>query len=181
MTINGGVQASVGNAYLTRSAYFPQEVLILSAAFARLLEFVGELTIILIILVIFHHHGVPPALPMVLPLICILFMLVIGISFILVTLAVYYKDMIQIIPLVTMVLFYASPVFYDIGLVPESIRTVYLLNPLALLLNLFHTVLYRGQFPELISLFSLAGVTFILALLGYMLFNYKKREFAEIV
>ncbi len=58
-TLNGGVQAAVGNAYLSRSAYFPQEVLVVSAAFARMIEFLGELAIVMAILVLFHHKGIP--------------------------------------------------------------------------------------------------------------------------
>jgi ABC-type polysaccharide/polyol phosphate export permease/GT2 family glycosyltransferase len=180
-TLNGGVQAAVGNAYLTRSAYFPQEVLVLSAALARFLEFLGELLIILFLLVLFHHHGIPFSFIGTLPLILILFLLAMGISFPLVTLAVYYKDTIQIIPLLTLVLFYASPIFYHVDLIPEHVRSVYLLNPLALLMDLFHTVLYLGEFPKPIALFSLIGISILLALAGYIVFNFKKREFAEIV
>jgi ABC-type polysaccharide/polyol phosphate export permease len=78
-------------------------------------------------------------------------------------------------------LFYASPVFYNVALVPENIRTVYLLNPIASLLTLFHSVLYRGEMPDMNTFLSLAAVALFLGLLSYKLFNRKKREFAEIV
>jgi ABC-type polysaccharide/polyol phosphate export permease len=180
-TVNGGVQAALGNAYLTRSAYFPQEALVVSSALARLLEFLGELSIVLVLLAIFHHNGIPLSFMMILPLIPVLFLLVIGISLPLVTLAVYYNDVVQAVPLATMMLFYASPVFYNVDLVPQSIRTIYLLNPLALLLNQYHVALYGGQMPALGGLLGLAGVAFGLGLLGYTLFNRRKRQFAEIV
>jgi ABC-type polysaccharide/polyol phosphate export permease/GT2 family glycosyltransferase len=180
-TLNGGVQAAVGNAYLTRSVYFPQEVLVVSAALARLLEFLGELMIVMVILAIFHHQGVPLSFIMVIPLISILFLLVIGISLPFVTMGVYYYDTVQAIPLATLALFYASPVFYNIGLVPESIRSVYLLNPMASMLDMYHTALYQGVFPDLTVFFVMSGVACGLVLLSYMFFNRKKREFAEIV
>ncbi len=180
-TLNGGVQAAVGNAYLTRSSYFPQEVLVVSSALARLLEFLGELMIVLFLLAIFHHKGVPLSFAMVLPLTLILFLLAIGISFPLVTLTVYYNDAVQAIPLATMLLFYASPVFYNIDLVPENIRTIYLLNPMASLLNVYHVALYEGKMPDPSVIIVLAALALGLALLGYTVFNGKKREFAEIV
>jgi ABC-type polysaccharide/polyol phosphate export permease/GT2 family glycosyltransferase len=180
-TLNGGVQASVDNAYLTRSAYFPQEVLIISAALARLIEFLAELAIVMVLLAIFHHKGLPLSFVMILPLVPILFFIVIGLSLPVVTMAIYFNDTIQAIPLAMIALFYASPVFYNVALVPENIRTVYLLNPIASLLTLFHSVLYRGEMPDMNTFLSLAAVALFLGLLSYKLFNRKKREFAEIV
>jgi len=181
LTLNGGVQAAVGNALLTRSAYFPQEVIIISSALARLLEFFGELAIILILLAVFHHKGFPLSFLMILPITLILLLFSIGISFPLVTLAVYYEDTVQAIPLATIALFYASPVFYTVDLVPESVRVIYLLNPVALILSLWHTALYQGEMPDLLVLLVSAGIAIVFAWLGYALFNRKKREFAEIV
>jgi ABC-type polysaccharide/polyol phosphate export permease/GT2 family glycosyltransferase len=180
-TLNGGVQAAVGNAYLSRSAYFPQETLVISAALARLVEFVGELTIVMLFLVCFHHKGLPISFIMVFPLILNLFLLVIGISFCIVTVAVYYYDAIQAVSLATLALFYISPVFYSIDLVPESFRIAYLLNPMALLLGVYHDVLYWGKMPNptYLVLTSISSLAF--ALIGYTVFNRKKREFAEII
>lgn len=180
-TINGGVQAAVGNAYLTCSAYFPQEVLVLSSTLARLIEFLGELIIVLTLLAIFHHKGIPLSFVMVVPLVPILFLISIGLSFPLVALAVYYEDAVQMIPLATLVLFYLSPVFYNIGLVPENLRKIYLLNPIASLLDMFHAALYRGEMPNFMTLLALTGVASFLGLGGYIIFNRKKRGFAEIV
>ena len=72
-----------------------------------------------------------------------------GISLCVVTFAKDYDDAIQAISLETMALFYVSPVFYNIDLVPKSIRMFYLFNPMALLLNLYHDSLYRGNLPRI--------------------------------
>jgi ABC-type polysaccharide/polyol phosphate export permease len=180
-TLNGGVAAAVGNAYLTRTSYFPQEVLVLSSTFARLLEFLGELAIVLVLLALFHHKGLPFSFIWVLPLVSILFFLAVGISFPLVTLAVYYEDTVQAIPLATMTLFYLTPVFYHVDFVPESIRGFYYLNPMTPVLELYHAVLYRGEMPEPGLLIALFGLAMAVGLYGYILFSRKKREFAEIV
>ncbi len=98
-----------------------------------------------------------------------------------VTFAVYYHDAIQAISLATMALFYLSPVFYNIDLVPKSIRMSYLFNPMALLLNLYHDILYRGKVPDIRYLLISFGLSLAFVLVGYTVFNRKKREFAEIV
>ena len=118
---------------------------------------------------------------MVLPLVAILFLLVIGISLSVVTVAVYYNDTVQAISLATLALFYISPVFYSVDLVPESIRTVYLLNPMALLLNLYQDALYWGRISDIKFFLIITGIAIVFSLVGYTVFNLKKREFAEIV
>jgi ABC-type polysaccharide/polyol phosphate export permease len=180
-TLNGGVQAAVGNAYLTRSSYFPQEVLVLSSALARFIEFIFELTIVMLLLAVFHHGRVPLSFLMALPILPILFLLAVGVSFPLVNLAVYYHDAIQAIPLVTLLLFYVSPVFYSVEFVPEGVRTIYMLNPVAALLTLCQDVFYSGKMPSLMVLFFLGGLAFFTYFLGYSVFNRNKRQFAEIV
>jgi ABC-type polysaccharide/polyol phosphate export permease/GT2 family glycosyltransferase len=180
-TLNGGVQAAVGSAQLSRNAYFPQEVLIVSSALARLLEFLGELAIVMILLGFLHHRGIPVSFVMVLPLIAILFVLVLGISLPIVTLAVYYDDVVQTMPLLTMTLFYLSAVFYPVAMVPEVVRPFFAVNPVAWLVGLYQVVLYQGEMPALPSLVGMTGVATVLGLLGYLVFNRWKREFADIV
>ncbi|MFC1883063.1 ABC transporter permease, partial [Thermodesulfobacteriota bacterium] len=125
--------------------------------------------------------GIPLSYIMIVPLVFILFLLVTGISLCVVTFAIYYHDAIQSISLATMVLFYISPVFYNIDLVPESIRMFYLFNPMALLLNLWHDTLYWGKVPDIKFLLIAFGLSLTFALAGYTVFNRRKREFAEIV
>lgn len=46
------------------------------------------------------------------------------------------------------VLFYLTPVFYDVGRIPERFRWVADANPLALVVRLHRQVLYEGRAPE---------------------------------
>jgi ABC-type polysaccharide/polyol phosphate export permease/GT2 family glycosyltransferase len=180
-TLNGSAQTALGNAYLWRKAYFSREVLIVSSTLARFLEFLVEISIVLIALMIFHHKGIPFSFIMLLPLLPILFLFTIGVTFPLVTLSIYFNDVLQIIPRLTLALFYISPVFYSIDFVPEKFRDIYLLNPVAVLLNLIHSSLYRGEIPDLKLFLRLSIIAVIMGVVGYIIFNRKKHEFAEIV
>jgi ABC-2 type transport system permease protein len=181
ISLNGGIQSMVANAYLSKSASFPQEALIISSVLARFLEFVLELAIVVLILCVFHHQEVPFSTLTVLPLLLTLFLLTIGFVFPLSALSIYFSDAFQIIPIFTMVLFYLSPVFYNLDLVPSQARSLYLINPMALLLNHFHTALYEGKVPDILAMLSLLAVASGICFCGYAVFNRKKREFAEIV
>ena len=96
-------------------------------------------------------------------------------------LAVFFKDVEHALPIALTSLFYISPVFYPISLVPDLIRPFYVLNPIAQLLDLFHRSVYYGQFPELSSLLLAAVSVSLIFCLGYFSFAYYKKWFAEIL
>ncbi len=180
-TLTGGVQSAAGNAYLTRSAWFPQESLVLAAGIARFLEFAIEMTIVAVVLAIFHHGAIPAsylALPIIVPA---LFIVVIGVAFPIAALAVYYVDTVHALPLAIAALFYATPVFYPLSIVPEPLRAFFALNPMAFLIDLFHDTLYKGVLPSSaeLGLTVLGGIA--IAGTGYWLFNRHKRNFAELL
>jgi ABC-type polysaccharide/polyol phosphate export permease len=58
-------------------------------------------------------------------------------------------DVRHLLPIILTALFYISPVICTVGTVPEEYRLLYLLNPLAGLLGLFHMTLYEGIMPSL--------------------------------
>jgi ABC-type polysaccharide/polyol phosphate export permease/GT2 family glycosyltransferase len=179
--LDGSVQAALGNAYLWRKAYFSREVLIVSSVLTRFLEFLIEMSIVLIALAVFHHGAIPFSFIMLLPLLPMLFLFTIGITFPLVTLAIYFNDVLQIIPRLTLALFYISPVFYSVDFVPEKFRDIYLLNPIAVLLNMIHLSLYQGEIPDMKLFLRLLIITVSVGVVGYIIFNRKKHEFAEII
>lgn len=151
------------HASLSRSAAFPSEVLPLSASTAKHFEFVIELALVVVVLAVFHHQGITGSLVLLPILIVLQFALVVGMMYPIAVLSVLFRDIQHALPLAIITLFYLSPVFYSADLVPESVRGLYMLNPFAGLLSLYHAVLFDGRFP---SITMLAWVT-TLALAGY--------------
>ncbi|HVS00994.1 MAG TPA: ABC transporter permease, partial [Thermoanaerobaculia bacterium] len=95
--------------------------------------------------------------------------------------AVFFHDVQHALPIGLMILFYASPVFYPLTMVPEKAQPFYLLNPFAGLLVTFHDVLYRAKSPDLSHLVPTATLCVAVALLGYVTFRRYRSVFAEIV
>lgn len=169
------------HATLRRSVAFPLEIPLFAATGSRLVEFAVELALALLGLIIFHHHGLPASY-VLLPLLLVLqVLIVIGLALCVATLAGFYNDVQHVIPVLLLMLFYLSPVFYPASLVPESLQPLYYLNPVAGLLTAYHTVLYQGEFPSLMLLGGLAGLALVLSMLGYGLFNRFKPILVELV
>ncbi|MEP7325702.1 MAG: ABC transporter permease [Gemmatimonadota bacterium] len=169
------------HAPLRRSVAFPSVVLVLATAASRMVEFLIEMVIALLLLAIFHHHGLPAPLILLPLLILLQLLLAIGLTMPIATLSVFYSDVQHAMPIVLLMLFYLSPVFYPASLVPESLRTLYLLNPIAALLTLYHDVLYAGQWPPAWLFASVSLTAVLVCVLGYAIFDRYNALFAEIL
>lgn len=169
------------HASLRRSVAFPSEVLVLATAASRLVEFAVEMAIAVLLLVFAHHHGVPASFILLPWLIAIQVLLAIGLAMPIATLSVFYSDVQHAMPILLLMLFYLSPVFYPATLVPDTLRPFYFLNPIAGLLTLFHDVLYSGQWPSATLLAAVTLAAIGSCAIGYLIFNRYKVLFAEIV
>jgi len=159
------------SAHLNRSVYFPREILLLSAALSKMVEFLIELAIVALVLLVFRHHSVPSSFAVTPILIVILFLMAVGLMFPLAVLAVFFYDVQQALPIVILLLFYLSPVFYPVEMVPESFRLYMYLNPVTGILSLFHLVFYDGLWPSWTMLATIATVATGLFAIGYWIFR----------
>lgn len=169
------------HASLRRSVAFPSEVLVFGAALSRLAEFLLELLLLVVVLSLLHLHRVPLAVLVLPALVVPMLLLTAGLMLPLATVSAFYRDTQHILPVVLGALFYMTPVFYRVDMVPAALLPWYVLNPFAGLLEMFHAVLYDGVFPSG-STYALTTVEALAVFLaGYALFNRTKSVAAEIV
>jgi len=167
-------------ATLNRSVYFPREVLILSALLTKLVEFLMEFAIVLVLFALFYYQTVPASLILLPWIVFVLLMMTVGMMFPLAAMSVYFRDIPQAVPIVMMLLFYLSPIFYPVEMIPETVRSFFYLNPLVGLIRLFHVVVYQGVWPTMTLLLSVTGVSFAVCVTGYLIFNRYKDVCVEI-
>lgn len=179
--ISTATYVMIEHAGLRRSVAFPSEVLVLGAAASRMFEFLVELGLVLAALILFHHGGIPASFVLLPSLLAIQVLLALGLVMPLAVLSVFYADVQHAVPVALMVLFYASPVFYSAGMVPEAIRSLYLLNPIAGTLTLYQQVLYEGRFPPPGLLATVSATALVLFLVGHAIFRRYRDILAEIV
>lgn len=180
-TLNTGTWIFAEHSRLTRSVAFPSEILVFSAAGSRFIEFLAEISLILVVLILVHHHGVPASYALIPLLMVIQVVLAVGLALPIATLSVFYYDIYHALPIALTSLFYLSPVFYPASMVPEAVRTVYFLNPIAGLLTLYHDVVYAGQWPSATLLAGTCAMTALVGAFGYAVFHRYAAVFPEIV
>jgi teichoic acid transport system permease protein len=111
--LSGGAKAIIGNMGLVRSLHFPRAVLPISLVLQNMFALMPMMAVLAILVVIFGEPVsvnwllVPPAL--------LLFtMFNLGVAFIAARLTIHVRDLAQLIPFISRVLFYISGVFFSV-------------------------------------------------------------------
>ncbi|HJU89669.1 MAG TPA: ABC transporter permease [Gemmatimonadaceae bacterium] len=168
-------------ASIVKSVALPTEILVLSAVTSRLIELVAELMLVVLVLVVVRHGGIPISLVLLPVLVTILLLMTVGLALPAACLAVFFRDVQHAMPVALTMLAYISPVFYPVDLVPDRLRMLYMLNPIAGVLTLFHRVLYEGRFPSASHLFVVSLAAILIFVIGYAFFRRYRALLAEIV
>jgi ABC-2 type transport system permease protein len=137
-------------------------------------------------------NQIPPRLNwfLLLPLLAQFYVLTLGVSLILATLFVRFRDISQVWELGTQLLLYATPIIYPVGFLPEWARTIAFLNPITQILqDVRALVLYQDLAPNRITATEAfgssagrlipIGITLAMLAFGLYLFRREAPTFAE--
>ena len=171
----------IGNTALVTKVYFPRIILPAASVLASLLDFAIGVALLELVLLVRGEAPSLASLAMV-PLFMLLLQLVaLGAGFVSAALSVKFRDVQYVVPFLIQLLLYASPVAYGVTAVPESVRQLYLLNPIAPLLDGLRTALLgRGDVHWMaIGTSALASVALFAA--GTLFFLYQDRQYADVI
>ena len=110
-----------------------------------------------------------------------LLLLSIGCAWLLTSLGVYVRDVGQAVSVFTTVLLFLSPVFYPASSLPESLRMVLAVNPLATVIEQSRAVLLSGSPPSWAPLAWCYAVSVPVACLGLLWFDRTRAGFADVL
>jgi lipopolysaccharide transport system permease protein len=161
---------------IIKKIYFPRYLIILASSTTAIFSLFVNLGIVLI--AVFLSRGIPTLLFLIpIPLVCLLLFST-GAGFILAMLYVRFRDLSQIWGVLVVVVFWLTPVVYNVASLPESTQIVVFLNPLARIFMLFrHYLLY--DFFDLRFLLITIFSSLVLFLGGFWLFVKSQDRFAE--
>jgi ABC-type polysaccharide/polyol phosphate export permease len=178
----------VGNAHLIKKVYFPREILPISIVLSSLVNFLIALPVFFALTLI---SGVPVTLWVLLLPFTILIQVVFtaGLTLILSTLNVFYRDTQIILNVLMLGWFFLTPVFYPITTVPQEAHVLgihfnaqlwlYRLNPMASIIASYHDLLYSGAPTGLDFLLRTAITALIVLAAGYVVFMRYSPRFGE--
>ncbi len=176
--IGGGTTCVSNNASIIKKVYFPREVLPLSVIISNTIQYCFSLVITLIAILI---SGVGLSwYALLLPLVMLVQVtFAFGLILILSAANVFVRDVQYMMNPIMMIWMYASPILYSITMVPEKYLSVYKLNPMVTILQGYKSLLYDKTLPDMTSLGIVFGVSIVICVIGWLIFNKLQRRFAE--
>jgi lipopolysaccharide transport system permease protein len=161
--------------------YFPRIIVPLSSVFANLVDFLIAF-VILIGMMLFYH--ITPTINMIwLPAFLLLAVITaLGVGLWFSALLVMYRDINYMLPFITQLWMFISPVVYASSTIPEKWRVLYSLNPMAGVVEGFRWAMLGTQqsiSPLMIAISS--GIAILLFVSGLFFFRRMERVFADMI
>jgi homopolymeric O-antigen transport system permease protein len=178
----------VGNSTLVNKVYFSREVLPISTVLANLVNFLLAMVVLFGALFV-TRTPLSPYIWLLPVVIAVQTCFVLGMAFFLSTLNVFYRDTAMIMEVVMLAWFFLTPIFYPITVLPSSYevfgitlnlqRLMYILNPMASLIQYYRDLLYLSTRTNLDFFLRTAVTALVILVLGYAFFLHFSRRFGE--
>lgn len=179
-SIGASINTLEAHSSLIKQVYFPREVLILSTIFAKMIDFFLAGTV-LIILMIFYQIDITGYALLFFPIFLVQLLFMYGLSLLLSSLNLFYRDVQHLFNLVIRLWFYITPVLYPVELFPEKWRFIFKFNPMSVFINAYRQTLLAGDAPKFSSLFVGILMSAGLYIIAYSIFKKLEGTFADVV
>ncbi len=176
-SLTGGVKAITSGQRLILNTSFPRIMLPISATVIALFKFIPTL-------VVFGAIHILLDLPYswnllwVFPVFFIALVLALGLSILISSINVYFRDIASMLPYLTRSLLYLSPVLYEASSLSDRMLLFENANPIFFLLDSWARVVVQGQAPTGAALIQSSIWAFSIFTVGTYFFLSRERDFA---
>lgn len=173
---NVGMSSIIGNAALIKKVRVPKYMFPFAAVMSSCVNLLFSMPALIVIMLITKSLPTVATVTFVVPLLLMLAFCM-GVSLILSTMAVFFRDILHLWGVFLTLLMYATPIFYSVDLVSDSRAAILRLNPLYHYIKAFRAPLYSGTLPPLRTLgFCIIGALLSLGV-GTIVFRCNQKKF----
>lgn len=166
----------IGNGSLIKKVYIPKYIFPISRVLSSFVNTGFSLIALLIVIIITKADIYWTYILMPIPFIFI-FIFSLGISLILSSLAVFFRDMIHLYTVFTTMMMYLTAIYYPLEIIPENIRGYFEYNPIYKFIKYFREILLYGQIPSLLDTLTCFSISILTLIIGIYIFQKKENEF----
>ena len=168
----------IENGNIIKKVYFPREILPISVVTSETVTFLISSILILLFTL---GYGLGLTINIVFyPLILLVqYVLLIGISLIVSSVTVYFRDLQHFIGVLLQLFFYATPIVYAVDTIPENFRWILKYNPMTYIIEGYRDIFWGQTAPDISTLLIVLAIGIVLCILGYLIFNKLQKKFAE--
>ena len=173
------------NSSIMGKVYFPRLVMPISTVISQLIAFAIQAIFFIAFLVYYYVTGadVHPNIYILLTPLLVLQLALLGLGFgiIISALTTKYRDLAMLVGFGTQIWMYLTPVDYDIGIIPDHLMNIYMLNPVTpVICMLRYAFLGIGKLQ--MGYYGISWVlTIAVVVLGIIMFNKVEKTFMDTV
>jgi lipopolysaccharide transport system permease protein len=175
--VQDAAQSITKHRQMVTKVYVPRLLLPLAECLSRIFDFLVGLALLLTVQLL--HFSLPGPALILLPVFGLwLLLLAFGLGMGLAAMSVRYRDVKYGLPFLLQMLFFASPIVYDISLIPELWHSLYAINPLVGIIHGFRCMFLRETLDLFLLIPGLLS-TLVLLVLSLIYFQRKQARFAD--
>lgn len=174
-------RSMVSNSNMISKIYFPRMIVPLASVMSSLVDFLIGFTILIGMMI--YYKFTPTIAILWLPLLILLALITaLGVGFWSSALMVRYRDVGYIMPFVSNLWMYLTPVVYSSSMIPEKWRLLYSLNPMTGVVEGFRYALLGTARSGSVMMILVSSVIAILILItGMFYFRRMEKKFADMI
>ena len=176
--VQGGATSVMSGQDLIKKIYFPRLVLPIATVSAAFMNMLFSMIVMFAALFV-SGKGITMQIIYLPLLLLLLYFLGLGLAFVFSACNVYLRDLEHILGIITMSMFYVTPVIYPVSMVPERFLKILYLNPMTPMVVAFQDILYYQRAPHLDTLITVVAYAMISLVAGYFIFRKLQRNFVE--
>lgn len=189
--VQAGMGSLIGNAGLVQKVWFPRIVLPLSSAGAVGFNWLFEMAVLIVVLMI-CGSWILPWLPGVVAMMVLLAVFAAGIALMLSIANVHFRDTQHFMGILLQIWMFMTPIIYPITLIQQrsamaggllgtqiTIYDLYRLNPMERFVAVFRDLLYNNRWPAVDDVVYCLLAALVVFALGLLVFRRNEQELAE--
>lgn len=165
-----GTYALSSKVGILKKIYFPRIILVFASTLSTFLGLLINL-VIFALFAFFSGFALSWHVVLFLPLICLLYFFVVGISLFLSGLYVRFRDVGQIWEVLLQIGFWMTPIIYTVSIVPPRFQPFLFYNPMTGFIQYARLLIIEHSVPSFLGAGYLLGSTFACFMMGFLLFR----------
>ena len=173
---NQGMESILNNSSLIKKVYIPKFIFPISSVSSSFVNMSFNLTAILIVKIVmrvpFHFTDLLFFVPLALE-----FIFCMGMSLILSSLLVYFRDMRHLYQVLTLAWMYMTPIFYSVDSMPDEVIKAIECNPIYHYLLIFRSYIIYGELVGIQEILTSLAISSLVFVIGLVVFRRAQRNF----
>lgn len=177
---SSGLTSLYRNRDLILKVNIPRMLIPLSSVVSAMLTGIFELLLYLVFYLIVRHTLHVEFL-IIIPYLIIMLLMLAGVANILAVVYVFFRDIKPAWDILIQALFFLCPIFYPLSLIPVKYSGYYQLNPMALFIMGFHSILYEHSVPNMTIIIGTVFYAAVFFLISIIVFKAAERRMVKSV